>query len=364
MSVNIPILPSIKERQINTFYFYERKIRFWDGKRLLCQHKRYQDICKDCKGSRICEHNQRKSRCLICKGSNICVHEKIKEGCKQCKGSSICIHGKHKRTCKPCGGSRICPHGLGKQYCKECGNFCPHGKHKHFCIDCGGASLCEHKIRKSKCKECGGSDFCEHNKRKTHCKKCGGTRLCKSEWCETSANKRYDNYCLRCYIHLFPDKPVSKNYKTKEYTVVEHIKKKFIEYDWIHDKKIEDGCSAKRPDLLLDLGYQVIIIEIDENQHDTYDCTCENKRLMLLCKDLNYRPVIFLRFNPDEYIEKGKKITGCFGFGKNGLCKIKKCKEKEWIARLEILEERIVYWTKNTCEKTLEIEQIFYDNNL
>ncbi len=35
-------------------------------------------------------------------------------------------------------------------------------------------------------------------------------------------------------------------------------------------------------DLLIDLGYQVIIVEIDENQHDKYDSTCENKKWLYL----------------------------------------------------------------------------------
>ena len=38
----------------------------------------------------------------------------------------------------------------------------------------------------------------------------------------------------------------------------------FSDYTWISDKKIYDGCYKRRPDLLLDLGYQVIIIEVDE----------------------------------------------------------------------------------------------------
>jgi hypothetical protein len=277
-------------------------------------------------------------------------------------GSSICQHKKYKRTCKTCKGSRICKHGLGKQYCKECGSFCEHGRQKHYCIQCGGASICKHGLRKARCRDCKGSEFCEHEIRKSHCKKCGGTRLCKSEWCETVGNNKYDKYCFRCYIHLFPHKPVCKNYKTKEYAVVEFVKNNFENYDWIHDKKIVDGCSSKRPDILLDLGYQVLVIEIDENQHETYDSSCENKRLMLLCQDVNYRPVIFIRFNPDGYYNGNKKITGCFGFGKNGICRVKNNKKVEWKDRLNILKQRIEYWTENKSEKTLVVEHLFYDN--
>ena len=99
--------------------------------------------------------------------------------------------------------------------------------------------------------------------------------------------------------------------------MVEYIKNKFTIYDWQTDKKIQDGCSKRRPDLYLDLGYQLIMIEIDENQHMDYDCSCENKRLMEPSLDVNHRPMVFIRFNPDDYKEYDKNITSCWGYDKN-----------------------------------------------
>lgn len=81
----------------------------------------------------------------------------------------------------------------------------------------------------------------------------------------------------------------------------------FPDFTWITDKTIQDGCSLRRPDLFLDLGYQVVIVEIDENQHDGYDCSCENKRIMQLSLDVDHRPIVFIRFNPDDYLKKMKK---------------------------------------------------------
>ena len=129
------------------------------------------------------------------------------------------------------------------------------------------------------------------------------TKKCITTLCSTFvANDKYKGYCMFCFIHLFPDEHVVRNYKTKEKAVVEFVMSQFpIEkYTWIIDKKVSDGCSKKRPDLLLDLGYQVIIIEVDENQHTDYDCSCENKRLMELSQDVGHRPIIFIRFNPDN----------------------------------------------------------------
>tara|TARA_Y100000385_G_C12607412_1_gene431482 strand:- start:53 stop:544 length:492 start_codon:yes stop_codon:yes gene_type:complete len=162
---------------------------------------------------------------------------------------------------------------------------------------------------------------------------------------------------------LFPDKPVSRNYKTKEYAVVEYIKTKYPNLNWIADKIINSGCSKRRPDLLLDLTYQIIIIEIDENQHNDYDCSCENKRLMEISQDLGHRPIIFIRFNPDAYNKNGTNITSCWCRNSKGICVVNKSKKDEWIYRLNVLENNINYWINplNETNKTIEVIELFYD---
>ena len=188
-------------------------------------------------------------------------------------------------------------------------------------------------------------------------------KACKTHLCNIQVKDKYDGYCLRCYIHLFPDKPVSRNYKTKEYSVVEYVQTKFPNFQWIADKIVNGGCSKRRPDLLLDLGCQIIIVEIDENQHSDYDCSCENKRIMELSQDLGHRPIVFIRFNPDDYEKNGTTITSCWGQDKKGLCVVKKSKKSEWIQRLNVLEEQINYWINqaNTTNKIIETIQLFYD---
>ena len=189
------------------------------------------------------------------------------------------------------------------------------------------------------------------------------SKTCKSDWCTIIVGKKYDGYCLHCYINMFPDKPVARNYKTKEYSIVEYVTTKFPSLSWIADKTVNGGCSKRRPDLLLDLAYQVIIIEVDENQHTDYDCSCENKRIMELSQDLGHRPIVFIRFNPDDYVNNKKTITSCWASNKNGICIVKKSKQAEWRQRLEALENQINYWInpENKTNKTIEIIQLFYD---
>jgi hypothetical protein len=164
-------------------------------------------------------------------------------------------------------------------------------------------------------------------------------------------------------VSLFPDKPNAKNYKTRESSVVEFVKANFSQFDWVIDRAIQDGCSKRRPDAIVDLGYQVLIVEVDEHQHTDYDCSCENKRIMMLSEDVGHRPIVFLRFNPDNYKTPDKNITSCWGITEKGMCVIKKNKRAEWESRLDVLKQQIEYWSalENAIDKTVEIVHLFYD---
>jgi hypothetical protein len=294
-----------------------------------------------------CEHGKRKSRCKHCNGGSICEHGKIKSRCKNCDGSEICEHGKRKSECKNCKGSQICEHGKRKQICKNC----------------QGSQICEHGRDKGNCKQCVGSQICEHGKRKQFCKKCDGKYLCKNEWCETYGNPKYEGFCLPCFVNNpeNQNKPIIRNYKTKEKDVVDRITQTFTNFTWVTDKKIQDGCSRRRPDLLLDMGSHIIIIEVDENKHTDYDCSCENKRLMELSKDLNHRPIVFIRFNPDDYTnQENILVKSCWKLNNLGVMQIIKNKQKEWEERIENLKQQIQYWIDNPTEKTIEIIELFY----
>jgi hypothetical protein len=188
-------------------------------------------------------------------------------------------------------------------------------------------------------------------------------KRCLSEWCNTRPCYKYEGYCMYCYIHLFPDKPVSRNYKTKETAVVHFVKEQFPDIEIVTDKRIHGGCSKRRPDIFIDLEYQIIIVEIDENQHVEYDCSCENRRIMELSKDVGHRAIIFIRFNPDDYKQNKTNVTSCWAINGHGVCCVKKSKQIEWNTRLQTLKETIAYWlqSNNKTNKILEIVQLYYD---
>ena len=200
--------------------------------------------------------------------------------------------------------------------------------------------------------------FCVEHKQGNHIDVV--SRRCKHNGCTTQVcNKQYKGYCLRCFLYLFPDEQVSKNYKVKEKHVADFVKESYPNTTIIFDKAIQGGCSRKRPDIFIDLFTHSVIIEVDEEQHQDY--SCENKRMMMLFEDLGSRPVVFLRFNPDKFVDKnGQSVSSCFQYHKSsGVPIIKSI--KAWKGRLTVLKERIDYYIRNVPEKEVNIENLFYD---
>lgn len=317
-----------------------------------CPHNETKYGCDICN---LCEHGKNRHKCNTCTG---CEHGKQKQACNKCKG---CEHGKLKINCATCDGANICEHKKIRSICVACkgSRICEHGKQRHTCALCGGSLICEHGKQRQACLTC---NSCPHGKLPPYCKPCGGAALCRAPWCETIGNPRYENYCVYCFTNLFPDKPMTRNYKTKEFAVVEHVKQEFPDLTWIADKRVADGCSGKRPDLLVDMGSHIVIVEVDENKHGNYECSCENKRLMQLSQDLGHRPIVFLRFNPDEYTDvDGVKHKSCWKMNRQtGILSINKALAKEWNTRLSALSEQIRYWLAHPTEKMVEIVELFY----
>ena len=123
-------------------------------------------------------------------------------------------------------------------------------------------------------------------------------------------NPTREDYCSPCFYFSFPENAKTRQHKTKENTFMFNLKK--IYPNLILDKTVAGGCSRRRPDGLLDLLTHSIIVEIDEDQHRSYNSTCELARLNELFTDLGDRPIIFLRLNPDSYYSNGEFVHGCF----------------------------------------------------
>ncbi len=190
------------------------------------------------------------------------------------------------------------------------------------------------------CKRCKTPDMVDL--RHVKCKHCRDTR----------ANPRYRGHCLFCFMHKFPDEPVARNYKTKERAVQEFLTASFgstrtLVFDRVVEPVVPAGadefevvpCSRRRPDVLIDMGTYVVVVEIDENQHDTYETMCENRRAMEIFRDSGRRPLVMIRFNPDGYTdESGRKHPSPWGVQKHtGVLSVMPKRRAAWDARLEAL---------------------------
>jgi hypothetical protein len=314
--------------------------------------------CNDCKLDGMI--NIKHPKCIICNNKipNFgMINDKKAQYCNDCKldgminiTSSKCIICNTKRA------NFGMIEDKKAQYCNDCKLDGMINITSSKCIICNSKIPIFGMIEDKKAQYCG------------DCKLDGMVDIknpkCKSLWCSTIfSNKQYKGYCRYCFMHLFPDIPISRNYKTKEITVINYIKENLSHIDIITDKKIEGGCSKRRPDIMIDLGFHIIIVEIDENQHNNYDCSCENKRLMQLSQDVGFRPIVFIRFNPDSYKIKDKKITSCWYINKLGIYQINKKKINEWNERLKNLKDTIEYWCnpENKIEKTIEIIELYYN---
>ena len=281
------------------------------------------EYCIDCKTDDM-ENVKNNKKCIICKE----------------KQASFNLLGEKPRYCSICK-----PDDLMINIYKQ----------NQLCIICKNVEACyniEGENKRLYCANCK-----EENMIDITAKKCL-TKLCNT----IVKNKNYNGFCLRCFIYNYPDNEIVRNYKTKERNVVDYIKQEFLEEKWVWDKTIQGGSSNRRPDLLVNYEDYAIIIEIDENQHQLYDCSCENKRLMEISQDLKHKNIVFIRFNPDGYIDNKKEIKSCWTINNKGFCVIHKNKEKEWKERLLILKYQVHYWLKNKPDKMLEIIELFYDH--
>jgi hypothetical protein len=344
--------------------------------------------CGDCKEENMID--VKNPKCVKCK-TKIPIFGLKDENpthCKDCKEENMIDVVNHKCVC----GKHIPSFGLKGEkatHCKDCKEenmidvknpkcvcgksrplFGLKGKKATHCSECKEENMID--VVNPKC-FCGKKEpsFGLEGGKPSHCNDCKEPNMinvvskrCKTEFCDTQVtNKAYEGYCAYCFGNLNPNSHIVRNFKTKERLVVDYIKDQYKDYDWIFDKTISDGCSNRRPDIYLDLGYQILIIEVDENQHRHVENICENKRMMILSQDVDHRPIVFIRFNPDKYInEENKNIPSCFSVTKEtGALKVDN--KNNWMNRLEILKDNIDYWIEKETNQTIKLVQLFYDEN-
>jgi len=185
---------------------------------------------------------------------------------------------------------------------------------------------------------------------------------CKHDTCRTfvinTIKHKYRGYCFHHFIQEFPDVPIARNYKTKELAMSRDISERFPNLIWLDDKRIPGGTSGKRGDKMTDLKTHYIIVECDETQHSSY--AKELERMLQLSNDVNQIPIIFIRFNPDAYVDNGKKVRSCWGKTDEGVVKI--TRQKEWNVRLDCLGREIKSAIRNIPTTPISERYLFYNS--
>jgi len=158
-------------------------------------------------------------------------------------------------------------------------------------------------------------------------------RLCK--YCDLEDDSQY--ICKEC----------KNNKNKKEWQVIRYLRKN-IDTNFKHDDSSEmlQGCSKRRPDAYFDLEKHVVIAEIDENQHKSYDDPCECSRINEIVNGIGGRPIIIIRYNPDKINNNNNTIT------------IKQ--EDRLNCLVDTIKEELV---KDYDKFIVKIIQLYYDDN-
>ena len=120
-------------------------------------------------------------------------------------------------------------------------------------------------------------------------------RLCK--YCDIKEECKYICDCCK------------KVKNKKEWAIVRYLHTA-IDTSFTYDSsKMLQGCSKKRPDIFFDLPKHCVIVEIDENQHKSYEDVCECARINEIVNGIGGRSVIIIRYNPDIIKNNGKEVN-------------------------------------------------------
>ena len=267
----------------------------------------------------------------------------------ECKASARSPSDK----CKKHGGGKRC----SETDCKA-GALLP----SHKCFKHGGGKRCSEKECKAsarlpsdKCKKHRGGKRCSETNCKSSailpydkCIKHGGGKRCPNciNWIDSrSSSIKYDNYCATCFKRIFPDDPRSKVIyeHTKEIKVRNTINEYFDGF--IHDTTLYTGnCDSthrRRIDHRKLIGNTILAIETDEYAHKNYDQKDEEIRYDDLYM-IHSGKWIFIRFNPDGYVDMSDKLD----------------------VLVETIEEQIERIKNEENIELLEIIKLFYEKSL
>lgn len=240
----------------------------------------------------------------------------------KCQHESCSTRAKYgQEVCKPTHCFRHKARNMQYNYrvC-ACGKYARYGTRQWFPVACRSCKTdTMHDVVSAKCKagRCNTiASFGLPKRKPTACAQHRSQAMInrKTKYCtvckSVSANPRYKPLCARCFGYANPNDPRVVRLRSKEQAFLQPVQDLYPHVT--RDRIIQGGCSKRRPDGLIDCGTHTVIIEIDEDQHRSYDDQCENKRIMEIFRDLGSRPLTVIRLNPDGYTCNGEHFEGAF----------------------------------------------------
>ncbi len=95
----------------------------------------------------------------------------------------------------------------------------------------------------------------------------------------------------------------NKSCRTKENSVKKLLYEKLPEYKFEQNSyqlpSIRQAQLRYRPDFWLELSSHIVVIEVDEFSHSSYQDDCEIVRMINISMSCEGKPVVFIRYNPD-----------------------------------------------------------------
>jgi hypothetical protein len=121
------------------------------------------------------------------------------------------------------------------------------------------------------------------------------------------ALKRWCKYCDLQEESAFVCNECRHIANIKEWAVVKYLRRA-IDTPFTHNSSnMLQGCSKRRPDIYFNLLHHCLIVEVDENQHQSYASSCECARICEIVGGIGGRSVVFIRYNPDTFLNASGK---------------------------------------------------------
>lgn len=151
--------------------------------------------------------------------------------------------------------------------------------------------------------------------------------------------------CVNICSLVEQDLLIKKRIKRKEEFIAKLLDKEIeLKNDVIEmwrDTIIDSTCTKARPDFAYHCGTHIVIVEVDEEQHRSYNncghekegkMKAENIRMYNISTIFQGNPVIFIRYNPDSFKDKEGKAVKITNTKRHSILikYIRKCFKSDW----------------------------------